>query len=242
MAVRDSVVSECVTQEGRRNSGSGAQSAPGGGWAWFAGCLAVAGITPFAILVWGLYGQLYGYVIADTYLLGNFLLLLLALACIFLGLPGGAILLFWPTTRRLGVILLFACPLFLISMAVGVHESNRLRMRAFHALAERSTPLVEAIADYEKTHGKPPDTLGALVPEWLDAVPGTGLGVYPRYEYVTGEEAVTRFGNSWALLVQTSRGLVNWDLFMYFPRQNYPDRPTGDNRIERVGDWAYLHE
>ncbi len=65
---------------------------------------------------------------------------------------------------------------------------------------------------------------------------------YPEFRYHTGIEAKDRFANNaWALSVATPSGGINWDMMLYFPDQNYPDRGYGGS-LERVGDWAYVHE
>jgi hypothetical protein len=45
----------------------------------------------------------------------------------------------------------------------------------------------------------------------------------------------------WELRVPCSRGLVNWDVFFYWPGQQYPAYGYGGS-IERIADWAYVHE
>jgi hypothetical protein len=42
------------------------------------------------------------------------------------------------------------------------------------------------------------------------------------------------------LLVSTLKG-GSFDRFLYFPLQNYPEDGYGGS-LERIGDWAYLHE
>lgn len=45
----------------------------------------------------------------------------------------------------------------------------------------------------------------------------------------------------WELRVPCSLGLLNWDVFFYWPTKAYPRRTYG-GRVERIGDWAYVHE
>jgi len=45
----------------------------------------------------------------------------------------------------------------------------------------------------------------------------------------------------WVLSAMVSKNLENWDLFIYFPDQEYPERGFG-GVIERLGAWAYVHE
>ena len=112
-------------------------------------------------------------------------------------------------------------------------------MDAFHQLAERSKPLVAAIHAYEQKHGHPPETLQALVPEYIPSVPSTGMGAYPKYDYLVG--TTNWNGNPWVLVVFTPSGGINFDQFMYFPLTNYPATGYG-GWLQRIGDWAYVHE
>jgi hypothetical protein len=45
----------------------------------------------------------------------------------------------------------------------------------------------------------------------------------------------------WELRVPCSHGLMNWDVFFYWPARRYPKHAYGGS-IERIGDWAYVHE
>ena len=67
------------------------------------------------------------------------------------------------------------------------------------------------------------------------------MGAYPKYEYVVPEETNDWDGNPWVLYVDASLGILNWDMFLYFPKQNYPEVGYGGG-LEKVGDWAYVHE
>jgi hypothetical protein len=116
-----------------------------------------------------------------------------------------------------------------------------VRAYGFAQLAERSKPLVKAIKEYDARFGQLPASLEGLVPEFLPFVPLTGMAAYPHYEYATGEKAETFDGNPWVLYVNTPNGLINWDMFMYLPLQNYPEKGYGGS-LERIGDWAYMHE
>ena len=108
-------------------------------------------------------------------------------------------------------------------------------------LAQRSRPLVKAILSFETKYGKPPEQLEQLVPDFLSAVPNTGIGAYPTYEYTTIADKAVYEGNPWILKVQTPSGGINWDMFMYFPKQNYPKTGYG-GMLEPIEDWAYVHE
>lgn len=52
---------------------------------------------------------------------------------------------------------------------------------------------------------------------------------------------VDAHGTPWQLVVECSMGFLNWDVFMYWPTQDYPEQGFGGT-IERIGEWAYVHE
>ena len=110
-----------------------------------------------------------------------------------------------------------------------------------YKLAERSMPLVRAIESYYQHHGRPPNALQDLVPAYIREVPSTGLGAYPQYRLLIGDQAAYFERNPWVLLVDTPSGGINFDVMAYFPRQNYPEVGLS-GWWERVGQWAYLHE
>jgi hypothetical protein len=126
-------------------------------------------------------------------------------------------------------------------MIVGGRIAGRLRMHGFAALAHRSETLVAAVKAYDAKFGRPPDSLEALVPDFISGIPSTGMRAYPKYEYLAGEKAKPFDDNPWVLYVFTPSGGINFDQFMYFPRQNYPEHGYG-GWLERIGDWAYVHE
>jgi hypothetical protein len=164
-------------------------------------------------------------------------LLLLALVVI----PIYVVLLIFKKTRKIALLALIAGITYVIVAISIIGIGSDVRMNEFHKLARRSVPLVEAISKFSKEKGHPPSSLQELVPEYLASVPDTGMGAYPKYEYEVGGEAREWDNNPWVLYVNTSSGGLNWDMFMYFPRQNYPKTGYG-GWLERIGDWAYVHE
>ena len=138
--------------------------------------------------------------------------------------------------RRCGL-----CLVLLVATIAGFRFAGSIRDDAFHRLAQRSSGLVTAIKNYERSHGGPPPSLNALVPEFLAAVPGTGMAAYPDYQYRAGDAAKRYEQNPWILIVPTPYGGINFDEFLYFPLQNYPQRGYG-GWLQRMGDWAYVHE
>ena len=54
-----------------------------------------------------------------------------------------------------------------------------------------------------------------------------------------GERAIK--GPPWELRVQCPYGLLNWDVFFYWPTGDYPEYIYG-GVVERVNKWAYVWE
>jgi len=118
---------------------------------------------------------------------------------------------------------------------------RKVRMKAFDDLALRSVPLVDGIHRYGRDEGHPPARLSALLPKYLPAVPDTGMMACPEFKYETGARAGRYGRNPWILRIPVSSGGINFDEFLYFPLQNYPERGHGGS-FGRIRDWAYLHE
>jgi hypothetical protein len=164
------------------------------------------------------------------------LLAVLAIPLFFVALIG----LCFRRFRSFSAISALCSGVYLIAYFVSPQMGDEIRMKAFHRLAERSKPLVDAIRAYEEKHGRPPDSLDALVPELIPSVPTTGMGAYPKYRYSVVTNA-DYDGNPWVITIFTPSGGINFDQFMYWPLTNYPAKGYG-GWIERVGDWAYVHE
>jgi hypothetical protein len=106
-------------------------------------------------------------------------------------------------------------------------------------LASRSEALVGAIRSFAEREGRPPTDLQELVPKYFARIPKTGMPAYPDYRYST--EPSRWKGNPWVLYIDCTSGGINFDMFIYFPLQNYPETGYGGS-LERIGEWAYVHE
>ena len=58
-----------------------------------------------------------------------------------------------------------------------------------------------------------------------------------------GEPAGMRIlrNSPWELRIECSNGILNWDVFFYWPTKDYPQNIYGGS-TERIGEWAYVHE
>lgn len=105
--------------------------------------------------------------------------------------------------------------------------------------SQRAVPLIEAIEKYHRRNNRYPANLQELVPQYLPSVPATGMVSYPEFRYsaATNDSLFRQY----ELKIRTSSGFINFDDFFYWPEKNYPAFINRE-RIERIGDWAYLHE
>ena len=153
--------------------------------------------------------------------------------------PTSLVLLFIRSHRRDAI----RCLLLLLVLAAALYGGLRLRIDIWKdhiaAVGDRGRPLIEAIRAYEQKNGRPPKSLDELVPDYVEAIPTTGIGAHPDFQYVVGQPDGYE-GNPWVLTV-TPPCAAGFDVFLYFPRQNYPDRGYS-GALERIGDWAYVHE
>ena len=179
--------------------------------------------------------------IGTSFLLDFIAFAFLPMVAAFLAIPVSLVLLFLRRYRIIGIKLFLGCLIYLIVGIACIRLHVDIRHNGFVNLAHRSRTLVSAIQQFETKYGKPPYKLEQLVPEFLPAVPKTGMGAYPNYEYLVVKDQTAYEGNPWVLKVQTPGGGLNWDMFLYLPKQNYPQAGYG-GVLERIEDWAYVHE
>lgn len=143
--------------------------------------------------------------------------------------------------ERVGPLLAMGkASIYLLSFVGGLVWGQAVWRANVERVVERGEPLVRAIHQFTVQNGRPPESLDELTPQYLAALPGTGIGTSPEFHYVLGEPA--RYdGNPWVLLVHPPCLLMKFDSLMYFPLQNYPVLGHG-GVIERVGAWGYVHE
>ena len=155
--------------------------------------------------------------------------------------PVSFIALFWRKSRAWALTVLISGLIIVLVIPAGIKIGFAIRREGFVKLAQRSRPLVSGIRQYEAKYGSPPADLQALVPEFLPEIPVTGMGAYPNYEYKVVSKPGEFENNPWVLTVKTSTGILSWDVFLYLPDQNYPRTGYG-GVLERIEDWAYVHE
>jgi hypothetical protein len=152
-------------------------------------------------------------------------------------------------TREVALATFCGALTFVAVAVAALHLHNDARMIAFGRVAQDAEPLVDALNDFAAREGRPPGALEELIPEYLDQVPSAshGLGNFHYQQYALGltatdvDTAEHVAPAPWSLLVHCGRGMLNWDVFVYWPGEQYPNEMYG-GYVERVGRWAYVHE
>jgi hypothetical protein len=173
-------------------------------------------------------------VIADAYFL-------LAVATMLLTLPAVFLVIFHRRSISLNIRLYFASiPVFLV-MQLGFSAVNgHLLHNALERVVSHGAPLVDAIQKYQLNHhGIAPAKLSVLVPEYLSALPHTGVGAL-EFEY----ETPARFhslDDSWMLQVPYYRTMAAYTMLIRTATARYPKFPAVECSLSPVPshpDWA----
>ena len=152
----------------------------------------------------------------------------------FLGaIAGTALGLFFflvKATRLYGTVLVATCAFHLAALSfAGAWIHDWWRARVENRLAQ-AQPVISAITRFTRIEGHPPDSLRDLVPLYLAALPSTGMGGYPEFEYERDDQF------DWRLRIDVSVGFAVWSYLEYNPRGRYPARSS-----TRLGGWAHVY-
>jgi len=134
-----------------------------------------------------------------------------------------------------------ACLCFIGLTFVAVRQGLSLRHQAFIEASRIGDRIVQALAQYRKEKGEYPQSLSELQPEHLKEIPYTGMIAYPEFTYRKDYNDIQAKPGEYELWINCTLGLINFDRFIYWPSEDYPDRIQG-NRVERIRAWAYIHE
>lgn len=115
------------------------------------------------------------------------------------------------------------------------------RTEAFARAAENGNQVVTALAAYRAENGDYPESLEKLIPTYLKEIPFTGMIGYPEFRYVKGYNDLEKVDDSYELRINCSSGTINFDRFIYWPSEEYPDR-IQNNGTQPIGNWVYVHE
>lgn len=130
---------------------------------------------------------------------------------------------------------------FAVLSGFAIKYAQSHRHSTFARATHSGAMVIEALAKFHRDHGQYPDQLAELVPKYLESVPYTGLIAYPEFRYTKDRNDLEVRPGQYELRINCSSGGINFDRFVYWPSEKYPDRIQG-NGISRIGAWAYLHE
>lgn len=135
---------------------------------------------------------------------------------------------------------------FLFQQVITKSKSS-IRHAANEKVMIQGQIIIDAITAYEHEHSSYPQNLKALIPKYIDEIPGTGIKGFPYflYEIINPSERkyrVPEMGDDpiYELRVNFYR-VFKWDCFFYWPVERYPDYIYGGN-VENLQKWAYVHE
>ena len=131
------------------------------------------------------------------------------------------------------------CIALVAGVLAGYLGSMPVRRARFAAATIRALPLIEVIEAHHKATGHWPEKLESLIPSRISELPSTGMVAYPAFSYRTsdGDDPF----KTYELAIHCPSGGINFDVFVYWPEQGYPDHMYG-GWVERIGDWGYVHE
>jgi hypothetical protein len=162
----------------------------------------------------------------------------------------GISLILFERWRQLGNRLLIGSVVFW-ALLFGIRQADLVRVVQFPVLqgvVQRAAPLVAAIRAYDAQHHNPPPDLRDLVPEFLSAIPETGLDYSPSFKYLTmfdrgphGKQLLEdERWSLWAWVMRPGDSLGPNGKLLYNPSGIYRERNDG-RPVMRVGDWkCYL--
>ncbi len=141
--------------------------------------------------------------------------------------------------RKRVLVLLAATALLGLAIKVGERcLGEGVRVFYFRAVPVRAEPLIAAIRAYTHDTGTPPDQLEKLVPNYLDRIPGTGLGVYPDFCYFPPDIRSA----DWGLLIPVMTGKHQSACLACFSSRKILG-VLGDQPFRRqFGPWAYYSD
>ncbi len=142
------------------------------------------------------------------------------------------------TWSQVGVLAMF-CGICTVVLMIATGIGRNIENKAIRTIIVRGGPVITAIEQFQAKNGALPAGLDELVPDFIPAIPDTGVGAYPRYEYVRNPNPAKYDSNPWVLFVNVSAGNLMQDLLIYYPNQNYPANPVGRN-VRKRGNWAII--
>lgn len=115
--------------------------------------------------------------------------------------------------------------------------TEQMSQWAFGLFAERSATLIAAIEGYSVATGAPPDSLSALVPQYLAEFPRTGMAAHPDYRYVP-RSGPCSIESGWHLTVDVPV-FMDMNVLLYCPDRNYNTAVYPILSRTAIGAWVH---
>ncbi len=119
--------------------------------------------------------------------------------------------------------------LLLLATITGQILSDNIRDDALNRLSRTAAPLVQAIGAYEARYGRAPETLDSLIPDFLAALPATGIPAAPVWQYESFAPDHAGVGRWW---LSARVGLIGEVTF-------YPESGCVPATCATGGKWRY---
>ena len=138
--------------------------------------------------------------------------------------------------RYRSTLLHFLCVVVFLSFVLNYRVVHWRVTAPFEKAALERVPvqgqlLVDALEAYHGQHGEYPDMLDALVPEFIEAIPPTGLSSKSRFNYYKNDE------NAYYRLSASRRmGILDFNFLSFSPDPEF----SGVGNMGSIGAWAYI--
>lgn len=146
-----------------------------------------------------------------------------------------------------------------VVLVVGIIKVNNLTLRmAIERAISKGNLIVTSINEYKIKNGRYPISLEEL----NLAIPNTNICGFQNFTYVISKDEVDKLNDmtkkaerneslsindassdtgGYELTVEMPRGILNWDVLVYWPLEKYPNYLKG-GYAERFNSWVYVHE
>lgn len=124
-------------------------------------------------------------------------------------------------------------------LAVAFQIGESAQRAALRRFVGRVDPILDAIEAFQRIHGRAPQKLSELVPEFIaeESMKNCLAGV--ELKFVRNDSFDKFSGNPWALLVVVWKDESSVELLAYYPGKNYPTNTRGFYTT-RIGDWLWI--
>jgi hypothetical protein len=134
-----------------------------------------------------------------------------------------------PRMRPYGLQLVLGALAFWGVALVGASVADRMRRSGLEDFVAQAQPFIEAIEQFERTYGHPPQHLDEIT---VQPRIRTAACAGPDFELHDQNDPFA-YGNAWSVTIYCKRrGTV--DHFCYLPHRNYP------KYAEKIGSWGYF--